>query len=293
MKKTAALAAGLLLSACGNLPNLFDSGNGGGCNCTGTQVCHPITNKCVDTCSSASECPSASQSCTDLSGTSSKTCTCTSDGMCGLTEVCQGWGMCASKCSSSTDCPSSYTCDTSSGKCSKPGQNTDGGTDGGSTCSTANSQPDNCGYGSVCQSSGTCQTAQKGTCSNFGSTHSTASWSATSSTGPVIYADVDESPDDAAACTAGTPFTVTLKAYAGTGTFPANKSNLPGFKYVLVNGTEVDIPSMLLTPANYTVSTDSKNATMKFTLCSTVATTTLQAGFYFTGGNPYCTTLTH
>ena len=286
MRKTAALAASLALAACGSLPNLFDSGTPG-CSCTASQVCHPVTNTCVATCTSASTCPSASQTCSELAGTTSKVCSCTSDNMCGLTEVCQGWGQCAAKCTGASSCPSGYTCNSTSGVCSKPG-----GNDAGMTCTATNQQPDNCGYGRVCQTGGACQDAQKGTCSNFSGTHSTSSWTPASGTGPVIYSHVDENPDDNGACTAGTAFTVTLRAYT-SGTFPANKSNLPGFKYVTTTGTEIDIPSMLLQQANYTVSTDMKHATMKFTLCSTVAMTSIQAGFYFTGGNPYCANLSH
>lgn len=240
---------------------------------------------------SASECTSASLSCTALSGTSGKTCTCASDNMCGLTEVCQGWSECGSKCTGAADCPNTYTCNTTSGKCSKPG-GMDGGTDAGTPCVSTNAQPDNCGNGNVCQTNGACQAAQKGTCSNFPGAHSTSSWTPASGTGPVIWQHVDESPDDGTACTAGSAYTVTLHAYTN-GTFPANESNLPGFKYVTTTGTETDIPMALLTQGNYTVSTNMKNATMKFTLCSTTALTSIVAGFYFTGGNPYCATLMH
>ncbi len=291
MKKTAALAASVLLAACGELPNLFDSGSGGCSACTSSQVCHPVTNRCVDTCTSASMCPSAALSCTDLAGTTSKVCTCTSDGMCGLTEVCQGWGQCGAKCTGAADCPSGYSCNSSTGTCSLPGGN-DAGMDAGTSCNSSNAQPDNCGYGNVCQTSGACQEAQKGTCSNFASSHSTSTWTPASGTGPVIYSHVDVSPDNAAACGAGTAYTVTLSAYT-SGTFPANESNLPGFKYVTTTGTEIDIPAMLLLQSGYTVSSDMKNATMTFTLCSTTAPTSIVAGFYFTGGNPYCATLTH
>lgn len=290
MKKSAALAASLLFTACGNLPNILDSGNGG-CNCSSSQVCHPVTNKCVATCMTAADCMSASQSCTALSGTSAKTCTCASDNMCGLTEVCQGWSMCDAKCTGSSSCPTGYDCDTVSGRCSEPG--TDGGTDGGTSCVSSNQQPDNCGYGRVCQTSGACQDAQKGTCSNFPAAHSTANWTPANGTGPVIYEHVDVSPDSTTFCAMGsTSYTVTLRAYT-TGTFPAQEANLPGFKYVTTTGTETDLPAGPLLQSGYTVSTDMKHATMTFTLCSTTAPTSITAGFYFTGGNPYCATLMH
>jgi hypothetical protein len=289
VKKTAAIAAALTLGACGSLSNLLDSGTPGGCaSCSSTQVCHPVTNRCVDTCTSASMCPSASLSCADLAGTTSKVCTCTGDGMCGLTEVCQGWGQCGDKCTGSSSCPSTYTCDTATGKCSKAGTG-----DAGTACTSTNTQPDNCGYGRVCQTSGACQDAQKGTCSNFPSAHSTSSWTPASGTGPVIWTHVDESPDDPAGCSmaSDTEYTVTVRAYVTTGMLPANKSNLPGFKYVLTNGSELDA-TLSLAQTNYSLSTDMKSASMKFTLCS-ASTTGIQAGFYFTGGNPYCANLTH
>lgn len=298
MKRATSLAAAVLLAGCGGLGNLFDAGNNtGSCSsdssCATTEICHPVSKKCVTTCTSASTCNSTSLSCSDVAGTSSKVCSCTGTGMCGLTEVCQPWAVCTDKCAGSLDCPSGYTCNTSTGVCAAPNNNMDGGTDGGTSCSTANTQPDTCGYGSVCGTSG-CATAQKGTCSNFSGTHSTASWSAATSTGAVIYSLVDETPDDTTKCTGtATAYTVTIKAYLTTGTFPAQKSNLPGFKYVTTTGGETDIPLDLLQQANYSVSTDSKNATMKFTLCAPSSPSTIVAGFYFTGGNPYCATLNH
>ncbi|MBL8951529.1 MAG: hypothetical protein JNK82_12175 [Myxococcaceae bacterium] len=292
MKRTAALAAALTLSACSGLSNIFDSGNPGGCaSCSSTQVCHPVTNECVDTCTSASMCSSAALSCSDLAGTTSKVCTCTADGNCGLTEICQPWGQCDDKCTSSSACPSTYTCDTASGKCTKPSGG-DGGTDGGTTCTSGNQQPDTCGYGNVCQTSGSCQAAQKGTCSNFPAAHSTSGWTPANGTGYVIWTHVDESPDEGCSGATDTGYTVTLRAYTTTGTFPPNETNLPGFKYVTTSGNEIDIPVSLLLQSNYSVSTDMKAASMKFTLCSS-SSTGIQAGFYFTGGNPYCANLTH
>ena len=59
------------------------------------------------------------------------------------------------------------------------------------------------------------------------------------------------------------------------------------------SGVETDIPSALLQQANYSLSSDSKNATMTFTLCAPAGASSIVAGFYFTGGNPYCAPLTH
>ncbi len=176
------------------------------------------------------------------------------------------------------------------------GGSTDAGSDAGMTfmCDAMASQPGGCAYGEYCNASNRqCRDVAVGTCSNFSSTHSTKQWNVTTSTGPIIYEGIDEAVDRQMDCTMGTPFTVTLKAYMHTGTFPANKSNLPGFFYVTVGGVENDIPMNYLRPEMefYSVSADMKNATMKFTLCSTVAMNSIQAAFYFTGGNPFCMTL--
>ena len=185
--------------------------------------------------------------------------------------------------------------DTDSGV-SDAGNGNDGGTDGGFSCNADAGQPDLCAYGEYCAASvAKCRDVQVGTCSNFGSTHSTKSWNVTTSTGHILWDGVDEANDVQADCqTTQTPFTVTLKGYAfGSATFPNQKSNLPGFFYVNSTGTETDIPLNLLKQSNYIVSTDMKNATMTFTLCTPTVQTMITAGFYFTGGNPFCMTLNH
>ncbi len=136
-----------------------------------------------------------------------------------------------------------------------------------------------------------CRDVQKGTCSNFPMSHAALSWNATTSVGPIIWEAIDESPDDATKCTAGTAYTVTLKAYTTT-TFPTNKSALMGAFHLSTTGMENDLTSVI-EQMNYAVSQDMKNVTMKFTLCSTVSSMSLVAGFYFTGGNPFCITLAH
>jgi hypothetical protein len=178
----------------------------------------------------------------------------------------------------------------------------DGGAGGGGVispdggpppCSTANSQPDVCGYGSFCDSATMgCAPAQVGTCSNILPNSQAAMWKPAIARGPVIYAAVDDA-DIAADCMFGvTPFTVTLFAYTGaTKPFPSTASNLPGFFYFTPSGAQIDIPASLLKQPNYVVSTDFLNATFTFTICSMTATTSIVAGFAFTGGNPFCFTL--
>jgi hypothetical protein len=175
-----------------------------------------------------------------------------------------------------------------------------GVTDAGmmNNCESSNPQPDVCGYGNACTESAdvppveSCEAIAKGTCSNVttgmgGTNHS--GWSSTS-TGPVIFNVVDEA-DVAADCTANNAFTLTVYAYAGPNmTFPANKSNLPGFFYYTSSGTAVDIPTNLLPPSGYTQYGNSVMGA-KFTLCSANASQ-LQIGVGFTNGNGFCTTLT-
>jgi hypothetical protein len=106
----------------------------------------------------------------------------------------------------------------------------------------------------------------------------------------VIFNVVDEA-DDPSACASDNPFTVTVYAYAAPGsTFPAQKSNLPGFFYYKSNGTKVDIPATLLQQSNYRLYGNTVMSA-KFTLCSS-ASSSLVAGFGFTNGNGVCKTLT-
>jgi hypothetical protein len=170
------------------------------------------------------------------------------------------------------------------------GLNLDGGPP---ACTTANSQPDVCGYGNFCDGTTmTCAAVQVGMCSNILPNSQAAMWKPGLSTGPVIYASVDDT-DIAADCMFGsTPFTVTLFAYTNAATpFPSSEASLPGFFYFTPTGTQIDIAASLLKQPNYVVSTDSLNATFTFTICSTTGATSIDAGFAFTGGNPFCATL--
>jgi hypothetical protein len=167
--------------------------------------------------------------------------------------------------------------------------------DAGVACTTSNPQPDTCGYGRACYTDMKCDAVENDVaCVNIAQAiarGSYSAWSATS-TGPIIYVHVDEA-DVAADCVGtATAFTVSLYAYAGTALFPATTSGLPGFWYFDASGTKTDIAVALLRPSNYTVSTDRKNMSAKFTLCAAAGTTVFEAGFAFTAGNAYCASLT-
>jgi hypothetical protein len=162
--------------------------------------------------------------------------------------------------------------------------------DAGVLCDNS-TQPDVCGYGNVCDGANQCGPVDIGTCSNVAN-H--PAWSSTS-TGPVIYLVEDDPIDDQTKCVApATAFTLTIYAYTGSSpaTFPAQKSNLPGFFYYSTSGTAIDIPLNFLQQSNYVLYSNSEMGA-KFTLCGAAGLTTLQAGFGFTNGNPVCATLFH
>jgi hypothetical protein len=180
----------------------------------------------------------------------------------------------------------------------------DAGTDAGTICNNT-SQPDVCGYGNLCNGDtpNVCEGIANGTCSNVtsgtgGTNHS--SWSS-SSTGPVIYRIDDEQVDDQTKCAnladggVPTPFTVTVFAYAGSSpaSFPAQKSNLPGFFYYTTGGTPNDIPVGFLQQSNYMLYDNNHVMSGKFTLCGAPGLSSIVAGFGFTNGNGACATLTH
>lgn len=272
-------------------------------NCGDGKVCHPILKECITSCTGSSDCPASAKTCARFDGTAGSMaspgfCQCSTDQLCnggstGALVCSTATKRCENKCTSNSDCPSGFTCDSASGQCG--GGNTDAGTDAGMdmdagvTCNSANAQPDTCGYGSVCTSSNSCEAVVDDTsCSNIANSGRPAWTSA--STGPVIFNVVDE-VDDQTKCTTDNAFTVTVYAYVKAGdTFPAMKSNLPGFFYYTSSGTAVDIPTNLLQQANYTLYGNTVMGA-KFTLCST-ATSSIVAGFGFTNGNGYCATLT-
>ncbi len=308
---TAAVTA-VMAMGCGEIGPGTDAGNGCStdANCGTGRVCHPVLKECVSSCTGASDCPASAKTCarldsTAVSATTPGFCQCATDALCnGGTAgslVCSNQTkLCTAKCTANSQCLQGATCDTATGQCTGGGTGdggtdagtdagvTDAGTDAGVTaCTSTNTQPDTCLYGSVCTAANTCEAIADGTCSNVSGR---AAWTS-ASTGPVIFNVVSEAPD-ATGCTANNPFTLTLYAYAGPGmTFPAQKSNLPGFFYYTASGNTVDIPTNLLTQGNYTLYSNGAVMGAKFTLCSTNASQ-LVAGFGFTNGNGYCATLT-
>jgi hypothetical protein len=254
----------LVLTALGAMSGFMvgcgDDGEGGSATCTtnddcaGTEICHPTSNVCVATCSSAVDCPDSAKTCAPLGGTGpdaqTSICKCTTDVLCnGGTDsdstdlVCSNLDrVCVSKCTSDDDCGTGRSCNTGSGQCEAGG-----GT--GDTC-TGTSQS-TCDYGSFCNNS-TCTAAPVAptTCENFPANDRPA-WS-TSSTGPVIYEVSSVTYQVGSSyCAASAPdaFIVRVRAYRTDTDWPATRGGLNGFFYVTTTTNEFDIvASGLLVP---------------------------------------------
>lgn len=317
---------GLLLTAatamvfavgCGDT-SMTDAGTGActtDANCGTGKVCHPVLKECVSSCTGSSDCPAAEKTCAKFDGTAATAsspgfCQCSTDALCNNSvagNICSAaTKQCKAKCVGLGGCPANYSCNETSGQCvgggTDAGTGTDGGTDAGvTTCNPNNSQPDICGHGSVCTSINTCEASVDGTCGNIANAKNPAAptmarpaFNAATSTGAVIFNIVDEATNDDAFCTApAIAFTMTIYAYAATGTtFPATKSGLSGFYYFNSAGTPSDA-TVSVRGSDYTQIDNGKMMSAKLTLCSTTATTSLTAGFGFSNGNGYCATITH
>jgi hypothetical protein len=275
-------------------------------DCAGTEICHPTSNVCVATCSSASDCPDTAKTCAPLGGSGADAakniCKCSTDVLCnGGTDskstdlVCSNLDrVCVTKCSSNADCGTGRTCNTGSGQCEQGGGGNPGGTCTGEGQST-------CSYGQFCSSS-RCTPAPVAptTCENF--TSNRPSWDPASSTGPVIYQVSriryeTRSSNCAQGAGADDAFIVSVRAYRADADWPV----LAGWPWFFLNygGNEhINLFHRLLygglvpqsykrTPANF------KDAEFQFYLCSSTRDSSdSQAGFFFANGNPVCLDLT-
>ncbi|WP_254614639.1 hypothetical protein [Myxococcus sp. CA056] len=285
-----------LMAGCGD-----DDTGGQGCtsndDCAGTEICHPSAGVCVTTCESGSDCPDTAKTCAPLGGTSTQAntriCQCSTDVLCnGGTDsestdlVCSDLDtVCVPKCDSNDDCGTGRVCDTASGQCEE--DDTTGGTCTGTGQST-------CQYGQFC-SSGTCTEVPAPTCANFTPAQGGKQpvWTI-SDTGPIIY-DITQTffDQDNNWCATGRTAKARVRAYQpanSTATFPTQKSDLPGFFYVKVDGATVDGETLIL-PSQYTTSNGGKNAEFTVNFCTTPTSTTLSIGLYFTNGNEICAQL--
>ncbi|MBZ4373514.1 hypothetical protein [Corallococcus sp. AS-1-6] len=283
----------LALTACGDDATTVES-------CTSdtdcsSGFCNTAAGVCMDTCESGSDCSDTEKNCDVLagSGKTQKVCQCQTNQLCNsgdstdlvcgtVSKRCEEPGSTPAGCTKDSDCGAGNTCDEATGVCS-PAATTCSGT-GQSTCA----------YGSYCGGT-TCTAVPAPTCDNFNPSKGgkTPVWSATSSSGPIIYsitkltwgADV-VSP----AFCSGDTLRAEVKAYAQTaGTFPSQKSALQGLFYVTVNGSQQD-GSPLIRPSGYTPSADGKSATFIMNFCP-AGISTISLGLYFTGGNEICAQL--
>jgi hypothetical protein len=220
-KKSALLLCAMVavaLSGCG------DTGGGGtGCtddaSCGLGKMCHPTLKSCVASCTSGSECNSATTGmakCDVGLGSTVKFCQCEPDtNFCNTAttgNVCNKSTLtCTAKCTSDSACSGGGKCNATTGVCGAPtgGGGGDGGmmgmactdvgvcgagqvcnftTDkcqGAGSCNAANAQPDVCGTAGVCNA-GTCGQVAKPTCANFKAGNPALSYNPKTSSGPVI-----------------------------------------------------------------------------------------------------------
>jgi hypothetical protein len=259
-------------------------------DCIEGEICHPAAKTCVQTCTTPSDCPSSARAdCTAVSaGSSTKVCNCATDQLCnseGATDqVCSTLDkVCTPKCTSDAACGAGRTCDTATGQCKAGG--------GGTTCTgTAQST---CAYGQFCSSS-TCTAAPvaPATCQNLSSNR--PNWSAASSNGPVIYsATTLRYETNSSNCQSGDAYVLSIRAYRTDANWPDTRAGLSGFFYVNTGGVQSDIVNQgLLVPnTGYNRNPNNqKDAEFQTYLCTNVSS--VQAAYYFTGGNPICQTFT-
>jgi hypothetical protein len=289
MMLTALIALSVVMTGCptdeeGSLTCATDA------DCIEGEICHPAAKTCVQTCTSASDCPSSARAeCTAVSATDNRTvCKCATDPLCnseGATDlVCSTLDkVCTPKCTSDAACGAGRTCDTATGQC-KAGST-------GTTCTgTAQST---CSYGQFCSNS-KCEAAPvaPATCQNFSSNR--PNWNAASSNGPVIYsATTLRYETNSSLCQSGDAYVLSIRAYRTDADWPSTRAGLSGFFYVNTGGTQTDVVNqgLLLPNTGYNRnSANLKDAEFQTYLCPGSNVASIQAAYYFTGGNPICQT---
>jgi hypothetical protein len=257
-------------------------------DCLEGEVCHPGSKVCVQTCTAGADCPSTAKTCAAISTSDSRqVCQCSTDALCnseGATDlVCSTLDkVCTSKCTSDASCGTGRTCDTATGQCKG----------GGATTCTGSAQS-TCSYGKFCSNS-TCADAPvaPATCQNFSTNR--PNWSATTSNGPVIYqASTLRYETNSSLCQSGDAYVLSIKAYRTDANWPDTRSGLSGFFYVNTGGTQTDVVNsgLLLPNTGYNRNTaNPKDAEFQTYLCPGSNVASIQAAYYFTGGNPICQT---
>ena len=260
-------------------------------DCLENEICHPDARVCVQTCSIGDDCPESAKTCDAISATNStKICKCGTDALCqrddrlddasGLTcsttyKVCTDGGGTTPACTTDANCAAGQTCDTSTGTCRAA-----------TTCS--GEAQSTCSYGQFC-SSNTCTAVPAPTCPNFEGKPA-KNFDPATGTGNIIY-NVEKLIFGTQCGTDTTAQIVKARVsfYAKSGTLPTTKEGLNGFFYVTTNGTELNgVPLS----NEYQRSADGKSAALSVNLCTDKDFNQIVLGFYFTGGNAYCATLT-
>ncbi|RYZ17772.1 MAG: hypothetical protein EOO70_00955 [Myxococcaceae bacterium] len=278
----------LALTACGDDATTTES-------CTSdtdcaSGFCNTAAGVCMDTCESGSDCPDAEKNCAPLQGSTNtaKVCQCATSELCNsqngttgqvcgtVSKRCEEPGT-NTGCDSNSDCAAGETCNTSTGVCTPP-----------TTTSCSGTGQTTCAYGSFCGGT-TCEAVPAPTCSNLQGKPA-ASFDPATGTGYVIYNVTKEI--FGTACGSDTT-SQTVKArvsfYSKNADLPSSKEGLNGFFYVRTNGSELNgVPLS----NGYTRSADSRSASLSVNLCTAAGDSQIVLGFYFTGGNGYCATLT-
>lgn len=266
-----------------------------------SKFCQCSTDALCNNASSGNVCMAATLMCAPKCGSCPSGFTCdTASGQCSGSVVTDGGTCTFGSCTSGV-------CDLSSSTCVNS-----------ATCSSAAQEPSTCSYSQYCapaQGGGDyCFEAPWAgaagqSCNNFGSGAQAILWNPKTDTGPVTYYIERTTPDVSAAapwCGAtDAQLSILVHAYNKYSTFAATGATVPAntYFYVRPDGVTCDITTgcvvagaaqgrMYRPQSGYTVSSDFKDVTFKLNFCGLTGVTTLSVGFYVTGGNEYCTSIT-
>ncbi|MFP2906031.1 hypothetical protein ACLESD_13420 [Pyxidicoccus sp. 3LFB2] len=96
-------------------------------DCLSTELCHPTSKVCVQTCESSTDCPDSTRTCAPMSESdSTRVCQCSTDALCNQDRqsanlVCSTLDtVCTPRCAADADCGADRTCDTATGQCRAP-----------------------------------------------------------------------------------------------------------------------------------------------------------------------------
>ncbi len=171
-------------------------------------------------------------------------------------------------------CAAGEVCDTDSGLC------------GSVTCSAAEQQPAACGDGQFCDNA-TCAGISAEPCPLF-ATRPPPPWDAATSTGPITFRAVRESPDPVFCAVPDENVRIRLSVYRHSGQLPETAQQLEdGFSRTSA-GNEVLLRNLLRPSSGYLRSADGRYLELLVNDCIPVSAQQVSVGFYFTGGNVLC-----